>query len=157
MILFALPPLTLLYYGTLPENMAKAKPTAAETAAKKAAKKAAPSQPHIPWTAEMVEVLFYYVIFHQNHIITNTKNWTRTQDSFFKQPALLAYVDTHKPKVSEMCSELESVRNIKDKYKKVLIAVRKDVEEGGNQSGKYGDRSQLYKYVEQIIYLKDWV
>jgi hypothetical protein len=43
----------------------------------------------------------------------------------------------------------DDARNLKDKFKRELKIVQRDVEKG-NQSGKEGERSQLYKYCHHI-------
>jgi hypothetical protein len=103
------------------------------------------------WDAKMVELLFHFCLKHGNHLSTSTARWTKCQDDFFKQPCMLPFVAEYKPKVSETCTEEQSIRKIKDKYKKTLRAVKHDVEHGGNQSGKEGERSELYKTVGLMV------
>jgi hypothetical protein len=125
----------------------KAKPKAKVLAAPKVVTRS------LPWdqVPEMTELLFYFIVLNGNHLSTSTKLWTKTQDQFFKQPLMLPYVELYKPKVCAGCSDLESVRKIKDRYTSTMKEILDDVENGRNQSGKYGERSKLHKAVENIV------
>ncbi|KAJ1393782.1 hypothetical protein B484DRAFT_472968, partial [Ochromonadaceae sp. CCMP2298] len=107
----------------------------------------------IPWLMfpGCVDLLFSLAMINGNHLSSNTKLWTKTQDAFFKQPMMLPYVEKCKPKVCEGCNELESVRKIKERFNTTIIEILDDVENGRNQSGKYGERTKIYDMVEQIV------
>jgi hypothetical protein len=107
----------------------------------------------IPWLMlpGCVDLLLSLAMMNGNHLSSNTKLWTKTQDAFFKQPMMLPYVEKCKPKVCEGCNELESVRKIKERFNTTIIEILDDVENGRNQSGKYGERTKIYDMVEQIV------
>jgi hypothetical protein len=105
----------------------------------------------LSWDAPKVELLFHFCLKHGNHLSTSTPRWTKCQDDFFKQPCMLPFVAEYKPKVSETCNKEQSIRKLKDKFKQVIKLVKHDVEHGGNQSGKEGERSELYKTVGLMV------
>jgi hypothetical protein len=109
-----------------------------------------------PWTAEFVEQLFYFVLLNEAHLDKTTRNWTKMHNSFFKQLTLVEFVVKHSDKYLP-CSEMESVRPLKDKYKKVLVdvrqrQVRKDQGQDQDQEVEY---PQLDMMVRQIIEEQD--
>jgi hypothetical protein len=83
----------------------------------------------IQWTDERTEILFYFVELYSVHARDkSTKNWLRLQAEFFTQPCMREFA---------AFGITDDARNLKDKFKRALKEVQRDVETG-NQSGKEG-------------------
>ena len=121
-----------------------------EKKAKKAAKKPEEMK-NLPWSDEMVVALLTVVYDTKAHLQSHNKNvgiyWHKVAIKFFDQPDCILFKENHL--VIDPTTQQADYRKIRDKYHKVLEAVQLDIEKG-NQSGKEGDLSPLYKLVKMI-------
>lgn len=101
--------------------------------------------PHLPWTDSMLVILLNIVLVKGAHISPRNKInevWNDVLNEFFSQEELLRHREAHyRP---------NDYRKIKDKYHLTLKMVKTDIDKG-NQSGKEGEQSTLYKFVKQIL------
>ncbi len=99
------------------------------------------------WTEQMLETMMHEVYQKKLHLMANKAGskgaWEEFLDHLFEQrdfiPLKTAYYKRGNP------------RNIRKKYQDTLDLIKRDLETG-NQSGKEGERSTLYKLVENIFY-----
>ena len=123
---------------------------------KKAEKKTKPAKKpeemkNLPWNEEMVIALLKVVYDTKAHLQSHNKNvgiyWHNVATKFFDQPDCILFKDKHL--IIDPDTKQADYRKIRDKYNKVMEAVQLDIEKG-NQSGKEGDLSPLYKLVKLI-------
>ena len=116
----------------------------------KAAKKPE-ERTNLPWNDEMVVALLKVVYDTKTHLQSGNKGvsmyWSNVTIKFFDQPDCIIFKEKHLFIDPE--SKLADYRKLKDKYNKTLESVQMDIEKG-NQSGKEGDLSPLYKLVQLI-------
>ncbi|KAJ1431675.1 hypothetical protein B484DRAFT_462595 [Ochromonadaceae sp. CCMP2298] len=108
----------------------------------------------LPWTTEIVEQLFNFVLLNKAHLDKSTKTWTKMQNSLFKQPTLVEFVAKHSDNYWP-CSEFESVRPLKEKYKKVLETVKRNGKRKAGTQDQMLEYPQLDKMVRKIVEEQD--
>ena len=100
--------------------------------------------PQIPWSEPLETLLLHCVIVKGAHVCGGkkvTQSWNDVNDMFFQQSETAALKEPHY--VSG------NARKLRDKYKSLLENVQRDIE-SGNQSGKEGEQSDLYKHTQTI-------
>ena len=97
----------------------------------------------IPWNEDLETLLLHCVITKGAHVTKRTEDWHAVATMFFKQPE---FIVTCVPIGDD---ESDAIRRLKERLKKVCTRVTRDIERG-NQSGKDGELSPLYKHVKQI-------
>ena len=106
---------------------------------------------NLPWNDQMVLALLKVVYETKAHLQTHNKNvsiyWHNVTTKFFDQPDCIIFKDKHL--AIDPDSKQADYRKLRDKYNKVIETVQLDIEKG-NQSGKEGDLSPLYKLVKLI-------
>jgi hypothetical protein len=106
-----------------------------------------PRTPNLPWSDSMVACLLGLVIYHSAHLAHKgnaTERWGAVNTSFFAQPENMHFMATHYDAAGA------SARKLRTQCNKVVLSIEEDVMRG-NQSGKTGDRSRVYKHVKQIL------
>lgn len=107
---------------------------------------------HIPWNEELETLLLHCVIVKGAHICGGkkvTQTWGEVNEMFFNQDALKDSKEAHYTP--------GNFRKLRTKFQNVLTTVENDIATG-NQSGKEGELSELYRNVQTIsddIALKD--
>ena len=95
----------------------------------------------IPWNEDLETSLFDCVIVKGAHICSGkkvTQTWSDVNDMFFNQAVLQDYRESrYRP---------DNFRKLRVKFQNVLTRVENDIATG-NQSGKEGELSQLYRHV----------
>ena len=98
-----------------------------------------------PWTEPNTIVLFQTVQVVGAHIAQTKEDsgakWNEVNDTYFNLASIKQLKSKHYKK--------DEYRKIKEKFGRTMKSVKKDIETG-NQSGKSGDLSPLYKLVHQI-------
>jgi hypothetical protein len=98
----------------------------------------------MPWTDALDEILMHFVILHRAHISSKvSESWNAVNNSVWIQPEFATLKDVH--------FVPGSYRKIRDHYaKKIQEKIQSNIETG-NQSGKEGDMSPLFKKVKRIV------
>ena len=102
--------------------------------------------PQFPWDVKFETLLLSLVVSKGAHLWSGKgilEKWTEFTKVFFEQDELIPYKGEHARE------DEKPARKIRDKYNNLRDKIKKEMETG-NQSGKSGDRSDLYKLVEQI-------
>ena len=98
----------------------------------------------IPWSVSQQTALMRLVLHLGVHKCNRNgvvRLWNKLNSSLFNQPEFVDYKDMH--------YKANDYRKIRDKYNALLESVQNDIDRG-NQSGKEGDLSLLYQFVQQI-------
>jgi len=98
----------------------------------------------LPWTEVMTCTLLHLVIAKGVHLISGkgvSAAWEGLNKDLFENEEFKAFKADH--------FKEGGFRKVRDKFDKILVDVQKDID-SGNQSGKYGEQSELYKLVKQI-------
>ena len=105
------------------------------------------TKPQIPWSDALIETLFEVVILKKAHITPNgqqaTKVWTEVNKVFYMQDAVKHLKPLHFAE--------DKFRKLCEKYNEVYRSTVQN-KNYGNQSGKEGDLSKLFKLVQQVDY-----
>lgn len=97
----------------------------------------------ISWNEDLQTLLLHCVIVKGAHIGKDGA-WNAVNDMFFDQPELADKKAQHYVKGEPGC------RKLKDKMKRIIDSVQSNIDTG-NQSGKSGDMSPLFRHVLQIV------
>ena len=98
----------------------------------------------LPWTEAMACTLLNLVVAKGVHLISGkgfSAAWDGLNRDLFENEEFTAFKADH--------FKEGNYRKIRDKFDKLLVDVQKDID-CGNQSGKYGEQSDLYRLVKQI-------
>lgn len=126
------------------------KPKAAKAAKAAAVVEKAPPEPkNLPWTDTMQLTLLKLVQITGAHVHGGKKStaaWNEVYKQFFDQEELSPFRAKH---YNPALEGKEAWRKLRDKYNLIMETVQRDIATG-NLSGREGDLSPIYKYVEQI-------
>lgn len=114
----------------------------AAVAASTTGEKATKAAKQLPWTEPMVILLLTKVQTIGAHILPNKgEKWSKVNVDFFKDDLMAEWKDVH--------YKANNHRKLLDKYNNVMSDVSNNMQTG-NQSGKEGDLSELFKLVRDI-------